>query len=295
MPRTKQKHIPVLLNEVLENLAPKQGQTYLDATAGYGGHAAAVLQRTGNETGAVLIDRDVEAGAYLKQRFGAARVINKDFLSASKELADQGERFDMILADLGISSPHIDVAERGFSFTDEGPLDMRMDKTQVLSAAQIVNEWDEPKLTELLRMSEEPKAKQIARLIVENRPIETTNQLATIAAKAWPGKSRRHPATRTFQAVRMAVNEELVQLEKTLPIWLELLSPGGRLAIISFHSLEDRLVKQFIAEHSKSGYEATLKVLTPKPIVAATTEKFINQRARSAKLRAASKIKTKER
>ncbi len=296
MPRTKQKHIPVLLKEVLDNLAPAEGESYMDATAGYGGHAAAVIAKTANEPGAILIDRDVEAGAYLQRQFGSARVINSDFLIASEQLLAEELRFDMILADLGASSPHFDDYTRGFGFSQAGPLDMRMDQRQELTARQIVNEWDEPRLAQLLKeQGEEPKAARIAKLTVKNRPIETTDQLAAIAASAWPGKSRHHPATRTFQAIRMAVNNELEQLAKALPIWLELLKPGGRLAVISFHSLEDRLVKQFFAEHSRSGYEAQLEILTPKPIAASHDEIVNNQRARSAKLRAASKIKTKER
>lgn len=296
MPRIKQKHIPVLLKEVLDNLSPTRGESYLDVTAGYGGHAAAVMAITANESGAVLIDRDVEAGNYLKQRFEGARVINADFLSSSEQLLAEGLRFDMILADLGTSSPHFDDARRGFGFSEAGPLDMRMDQRQEVTARQIVNEWEEPKLAQLLKeQGQEPKAARIAELIVKNRPIKTTAQLATIVSGVWPGWSRRHPATRTFQAIRMAVNDELEQLHKALPVWLELLSPGGRIAIISFHSLEDRQVKLFFKEHSKSGYEAQLKVLTPKPISAGHDELVINQRARSAKLRAASKIKTKER
>lgn len=291
MPISNQKHIPVLVKEVLEYLKPKPDESYLDTTAGYGGHAAEVIELTGAGNKAVLIDRDAEAVDALAKRFKEARVIRSDYLSASGQLLAEGSRFDMIFADLGISSPLLDRAERGFGFSQAGSLDMRMDQRQELTAGQIINQWSEDRLAGMLfELGQEPKARKIARLIVQNRPISTTDQLAKIVARAWPGHSRRHPATRSFQAIRIAVNDELGQLEAALPIWLELLKPGGRLAAISFHSLEDRVVKHFLAEHSGAGYGAQLVVLTPKPIRATQTELAINQRARSASLRAARKI-----
>ena len=200
--------------------------------------------------------------------------------------------FDMILADLGVSSPHLDIASRGFSFSQEGPLDMRMDQSQELTADFIVNNYSEARLTELIkRYGEDPKARQIARSIVQNRPIHTTQELATNIAKIWPGHSRVHPATRTFQALRIAVNDELEQLRLSLPVWIDLLAPNGRLAVISFHSLEDRLVKQIFQELGGDRYDAILEVLTKRPVSGDTNEIVFNPRARSAKLRAAVKLK----
>lgn len=288
-------HIPVLLEQVLAYLNPKDGETYLDLTGGYGGHASAVLERTHNPAGMVLIDRDQNAIAELEQRFKGQPVSIRraDFLSASRELHDEGKQFDMILADLGVSSPHLNQASRGFSIKADGPLDMRMDQTQGLTAEQVVNTYGAAELEELLRRyGEEPKARQIASLIVSNRPIATTAELAAIVAKAWPGHSKVHPATRTFQALRIAVNDELELLRKSLPIWVDdLLAPGGRIAIISFHSLEDRLVKQALAEKAGERYDAQLRLLTKKPVTGSETEIVSNPRARSAKLRAAAKQK----
>jgi 16S rRNA (cytosine1402-N4)-methyltransferase len=292
----KQKHLPVLVDEVLQYLAPKAGESYLDLTAGYGGHAAAVLEKTASPGKAVLVDRDQEAANELELKFGHTGVDlrRQDFLSASEQLLREGRHFDLIMADLGVSSPHLNEARRGFAFTRPGPLDMRMDNSTGITAAEIVNTYDEASLGELIaRFGEEPKAKQIARLIADNRPLHTTAELAAIVAKAWPGhRSRIHPATRTFQAVRVAVNDELYQLERSLPIWVALLAPAGRLAVISFHSLEDRIVKQIFAEYGGNRYDATVQLLTHQPIMARPQEIVSNPRARSAKLRAAAKIKT---
>jgi 16S rRNA (cytosine1402-N4)-methyltransferase len=293
--QNKDKHTPVLLTKVLQVLDPKKGETYLDLTAGYGGHAMAVTQLTRNYKGCVLVDRDIEAVKSLQTLFQdkGARIIHSDFLSASESLQGEGQQFDLVLADLGVSSPHLDKASRGFSFAKDGPLDMRMDQTQALSAHTIVNSYSEALLSDLiLRYGEEPKARQIARRIVVSRPIETTAQLATIVAKAWPGHSKVHPATRTFQALRIAVNNELELLRLSLPIWKDLLKPGGRMVIISFHSLEDRLVKQFLKEHSGNNYDAELRLIGKQPAIGDSQEIALNPRARSAKLRAAVKIKT---
>jgi 16S rRNA (cytosine1402-N4)-methyltransferase len=286
-------HVPVLLTEVLQYLAPSKGESYLDLTAGYGGHAARVLELTGAPERAVLVDRDSFAIAELRNRFGeTVRLMHEDFASATGRLAREGKQFDLILADLGVSSPHMDQASRGFSLAHDGPLDMRMDQTQELTADRIVNSYPEDRLSEILSdYGEEPKARQIAAAIVAARPIHTTSELAAIAAKAWPGHSRVHPATRTFQAVRIAVNDELGLLEKSLPLWINLLSPGGRIAIISFQSLEDRLVKQLLADRSGNRYDSELQLLTKRPITAESHESVHNPRARSAKLRAAVKIK----
>ncbi|MBI2007945.1 16S rRNA (cytosine(1402)-N(4))-methyltransferase RsmH [Candidatus Saccharibacteria bacterium] len=304
MNQQKNIHQPVLLKEVLDYLQPKHGESYLDVTAGYGGHAEMVLAWSGAPEKAVLVDRDSQAVEALKKRFAkpGVKIVHRDFLTASGELAREGRRFDMILADLGVSSAHLEHATRGFSIKSPGPLDMRMDRRQQLTADQIVNSASEAELTRILTdYGDEPKARQIARRIIAARPVKSTSQLAALVAKAWPlhygrgkpGKSRIHPATRVFQALRIAVNDELNQLGLSLPIWLELLAPGGRLAIISFHSLEDRLVKRFLAEHRATGYGGQLKILTKKPVVARDEEIVFNPRARSAKLRAAVKIKTK--
>ena len=285
------KHIPVLLEEVLECLNPQAGDSYLDLTAGYGGHASAVLNLTKQPSKAVLVDRDSNAIAELTKTFGdTVSLRQQDFLSASQELAAAGQQFDVILADLGVSSPHLNEADRGFAINQDGPLDMRMDQTQALSADTMVNDYSEAELADIIwRYGEEPKARQIARLIVGNRPIHTTHNLAAIVAQAWPGRSRVHPATRTFQALRIAVNDELQLLEKSLPIWLDMLAPKGRIAIISFHSLEDKVVKKQFSEAAGDRYDATLTLLTKRPLSASPHELVFNPRARSAKLRAAVK------
>lgn len=285
-------HQPVLLEEVLGVLQPEPGERYLDVTAGYGGHASAVLTRTGTPQHSVLIDRDEKAIDELTKRFGdTVSVRHQDFLSGSQSLHQQGQQFDLILADLGVSSPHLNQAERGFAIALQGPLDMRMDQSQELTAEIIVNTYDQQQLAQILsEYGEEPKAQAIAKLIIANRPLRTTNELAELAGRVWPGHSRVHPATRTFQALRIAVNDELGLLRQSLPIWVDLLKPGGRLAIISFHSLEDRLVKQYFAAEGGDRYDARLKVLTKRPLTASATESVSNPRARSAKLRAAAKI-----
>lgn len=288
-------HIPVLLSQVLQYLDPKEGERYLDLTGGYGGHASAILERTKAPKQATLVDRDSNAIAELQTRFEGQGVslINADFLSASEQLTAEGKQFDLILADLGVSSPHLNQASRGFSIKADGPLDMRMDQSQTLTAEIMVNTYSAEELADILhRYGEEPKARQIASLIVGSRPFETTQELAAIVAKAWPGYSKVHPATRTFQALRIAVNDELELLRKSLPLWmLNLLAPGGRIGVISFHSLEDRLVKQAFSEYAGDRYDAPLRLLTKKPVVGDDEELVSNPRARSAKLRAAVKQK----
>ena len=285
-------HIPVLLDEVLQYLDPKERESYLDLTAGYGGHASKVAERTLNPQGMTLVDRDQYAVDFLQMQASlkGAEIIHKDFLSASEELQGRHSQYDMILADLGVSSPHLDSPERGFSIRDDGPLDMRMDQSQGLSAHDIVNTYDVDQLTSLLReYGEEPKARHIANIIAEHRPFATTHELASAVGRAWPGYSKTHPATRTFQALRIAVNDELGLLKRALPIWQELLAPGGRIVVISFHSLEDRIVKEYFREQAGDRYDAPLKLLTKKVVSAGTAELVSNPRARSAKLRAAAK------
>lgn len=291
-----QNHTPVLLREVLQYLDPQPGETYLDLTAGYGGHAQAVQAHT-NGWPVTLVDRDQMAVTYLQQRFAEhnSEIRWQDFLTASQELAAEKREFDMILADLGVSSPHLNIASRGFAFHQEGPLDMRMDQRQELTAETIVNTYPEADLVQILReYGEEPRSKRIARAIVEHRPFRTTSELAALVARQWPGKSKTHPATRTFQALRIAVNDELGMLQKALPIWLQLLKPGGRIAVISFHSLEDRLVKQAFSARAGDRYDAEIQLLTKKPVTGDQHEIVFNPRARSAKLRAAVKINNKK-
>ena len=285
-------HIPVLLSEVLASLDPQPGETYLDLTAGYGGHASKILDVTQNYKGAVLVDRDEFAVEYLKRKFPPATEIKHiDFYSAVLQLTECGRTFDMILADFGVSSPQIDMEERGFSFKHDGPLDMRMDQNQALSADEIVNHYSERELADIfVRFGEEKpgRAKLLAREIVHRRPIKSTKELADIIL----GKSkysRTHPAARVFQAIRIAVNDELGEIEKTLPLLPKLLNKNGRLGIITFHSLEDRLVKDYFKEASSFGEESELKIITKKPIVAENHELVINPRARSAKLRIATR------
>jgi 16S rRNA (cytosine1402-N4)-methyltransferase len=288
-----EQHVPVLLAEVMQYLEPQAGEEYLDLTAGYGGHAEAVLERTKSAELSVLVDRDQNAVTTLEQKFGGKpQILPTDFLSASKQLLAEGRKFDIILADLGVSSPHLNEAHRGFAISLDGPLDMRMDQTQELTAKTIVNTYGEAELAQLVqRYGEEPKWRHIAKLIVANRPYETTSQLAVVVSRAWPGHSRVHPATRTFQALRIAVNDELGLLERSLPLWVKLLKPSGRIGVISFHSLEDRIVKQFFKELGGDRYDATVRNLTNRPITASPQELVFNPRARSAKLRAAVKIK----
>lgn len=294
-----EKHIPVLLSEVLQYLKPQPGETYMDATAGYGGHARAILDRTSQEKGSVLVDRDKYAAEALKQQFGDSdiSIIQSDFATAAAKLIEKGQKFDLILADLGVSSPHLDNASRGFSISNPGPLDMRMDQTQNISAAQIVNEYSQSEIEKILRdYGEERKAKVIARAIVANRPIETTDKLAIVVAQAKRSPyTKTHPATQAFQGLRIAVNRELELLERALPLWIKLLKPGGRLGIISFHSLEDRVVKQYFAEHAGDRYDAELRDIAKGAVACSKDEQDLNPRARSAKLRVVAKINTKER
>lgn len=289
-------HQPVLAEEALDCLQPRAGESYLDLTAGYGGHAGLVAEKTGSAERFVLVDRDEQAIAVLRERIAAARIIHSDYYRACRELASEGQLFNMILADLGVSSPHLDNASRGFSFASSGPLDMRMDQSQGISAADLVNTFSEAELSRILKdYGEEPKARAIARRIIESRPLKTTDELALVVARAygpWARRSRTNPATRTFQALRIAVNDELNQLEASLPLMEHLLAPGGRLAIISFHSLEDRIVKRYFTENAGDRYDSHLRLLTERPITAGQAEISLNPRARSAKLRAAVKINT---
>jgi len=289
----QQLHEPVLLEQTVALLAPKLGETYLDLTAGYAGHAREVIRKIGTPHNAMLVDRDDFAIAQLQELHEAgARVLKCDFAQAAKQLVQAGEQFDMILVDLGVSSPQLDNAGRGFSIQRSGPLDMRMDQTQPRTAADLVNTASVEQLSRIIRdYGEEPRAHAIARAITQARPLSTTDDLANVVLKTHHGRWQRvHPATRTFQAIRIALNQELTQLEDTLPLLPQLLNVGGRVVIISFHSLEDRLVKRFLKEQAEAGFEAELRLLTKHAILGATEDEN-NPRARSAKLRAAVKIK----
>ena len=289
-PHQNKQHHPVLLESVLQVLSPKAGQSYLDLTAGYGGHAAAILDAIGESGYATLIERDANANTELKKRFGdneKVEYINTDFVTAASELSAEGKQYDMVLADIGVSSPHLDMPQRGFSYSRAGPLDMRMDQRQATTAADLINSLSEDDLVNILRKyGEEPRARKVARAIIDERPVDRTDLLATIVENAVGKRYAGGTLPRVFQALRIAVNDELGQLSTVLPLLPGLLKPGGRLAVISFHSLEDRLVKQFIKQLSY-GLEAELVNLTKKPIKGTALDS--HPRARSAMLRAAVK------
>ena len=286
-------HVPVLLENVIAALQPQAGEKYLDLTAGYGGHARAILGKTNNYVESVLVDRDNFAqsnlGEFLQK---GTRLMHTDFVTAVKQLVADEEQFDMILLDLGVSSPQLDVSSRGFSFNNEGPLDMRMDDRQSLTAETIVNTAKRSELSRIIHEYGEEKrsvANRYADAIIAARPLSTTVQLAEVIKQAHVGKWKKiHPATRTFQAIRIQVNDELHQVEIVMPYLHRLLKKGGRVGVISFHSLEDRIVKRYFAEQAKSGYEAELDILTKRPIDGATYDVH-NPRSRSAKLRVAVK------
>ena len=281
-------HIPVLAQQVLEGLQIKAGGCYLDATVGGAGHSELILQAAENVS-LVALDQDLQALSAAKERLKSwgdkVSFSHTNFANYDPD-GDPGDlRFDGILADIGVSSTQLDQAQRGFSFRAEAPLDMRMDSTQELTAEEIVNHWDEKTLADTIyEYGEERLSRRIARKIIDNRPFSTTTELAYAIGGAFPPKARRgriHPATRTFQALRIAVNRELDVLTEFLdkaPHWLK---PGGRLAIISFHSLEDRIVK-----YAYRGDER-LQIITKKPLVASKEEVSENKRSRSAKLRVA--------
>lgn len=287
------QHVPVLLDASLELLCPKEGESYLDLTAGYGGHARAFLNRTDNYFDACLVDRDALAVESLTDfKAKGVRLIHDDFVSAASELVKEQRKFDLILVDLGVSSPQLDYGVRGFSFMRDGPLDMRMDSRQELTAEQYLNTAKLDSLVKVIaNYGEEPlgTARRYAKAIIQARPLSSTKQLADVIRQAHIGSWQKiHPATRTFQAIRIEINQELKQIEQLLPYLPALLNKGGRVGIISFHSLEDRLIKQFFAEHQSAGYEAELQLVNKKP--RSGQEDDHNPRSRSAKLRVAVKI-----
>ena len=298
-------HLSVMLEEAMAWLAPKPGGRYCDATLGVGGHAFAMLQRSEPDGRVIGLDRDpaalATAGARL-QSFGArVTLVHARFSEARAVL----ERLEMIpvdgfLVDLGVSSPQLDRPERGFSFRTDGPLDMRMDPTSGETAAELLRRVDEGELTRIIReQGEERHAARVARAIVEARragPVETTGKLAAIVARAIPRHEYgKNPATRTFQALRITVNDELGEIERFLDVAADCLRPGGRLVVIAFHSLEDRIVKRRLRALAGRGGPgsadpAVLRLLTKHVVVPGDDERRSNPRARSARLRAAERL-----
>lgn len=284
-----------MAEEVTRYLSPKNGDKYLDLTAGLGGHAKRISEKLGSQGRMILVDRDEEAIEFLLDTFkGDKRVTieQSDFYSASKHLLEQGLKFDCLLADLGMSSMQLDQPDRGFSFKSPGLLDMRFDRNQSLRADEVVNKYTRKKLAQILISFAEltnNQAYKLADWIISNRPIRETARLSDVIRKSPPSQRVRDIETRVFQAIRIEVNQELELLKKSLPIWKELLAKDGRLAVISFHSLEDVAVKQFFMEYGHGGYDTELKILTSKPITPSNHELVYNPRSHSAKLRAASR------
>jgi 16S rRNA (cytosine1402-N4)-methyltransferase len=301
-------HVPVLYDQVLAGLKVQPGGRYIDATVGAGGHAAGILQHSSPDGRLLGLDADPEAIAYARQAlrpFGERvllRAGNFRHLQAVAR-AVEFELVDGVLLDLGLSSRQLADGARGFSFSQDGPLDMRMDPSQGPNAADLVNCLSPAELAELLwRYGEERHARRIAQAIVAARPVNSTGQLAELIARIMGYRAKIHPATRTFQALRIAVNDELGALSEALPQARDLLRPGRRLAVISFHSLEDRLVKQFYQQEARDclcppevpvcvcQHRATLKVITAKPLRPGDEEISRNPRSRSARLRLAERL-----
>jgi 16S rRNA (cytosine1402-N4)-methyltransferase len=308
-------HVPVLAGELIDLTHPAPGETAVDCTFGAGGHARLVAERLGPDGTLVCIDRDPAA----EERFDSfarevpcqTRFLRMDYADGLSLLRDEGLRADLVYLDLGISSMQVDARERGFSYSYDAPLDMRMDTSQELDARAIVNGWDERRLADLFRRyGEDPNARRIAREIVRRRaraPIETTGELVDAVESALPAAVRRrfgasHPAKRVFQAVRIAVNRELDSLDRALPLAWELLREDGRLAAISFHSLEDRRVKRFLADRARGcvcppdfpvcicGREPEAEPLTGRALAPTSGEVAANPRAKSGRLRAARRL-----
>lgn len=289
-------HNPVMLKEVLEFLNLRSSMRVLDATVGAGGHAEEILRKIGPEGVLIGIDQDPEILEIARSNLGETsglHLVHENFRYADRVLQQFGVgAVDACLLDLGVSSYQLETAERGFSFQKEGLLDMRMDPTAAVSAFDLVNHLSEWEIVLMLhRLGQERYAKRIARFLIQARqkaPIHTTQQLAAIVTRAVPyqGWSRIHPATRTFQAFRMTVNRELESLEDALPGIIKLLKPGGRICVLSFHSLEDRVVKLFFRRLSA---EQQLKLVSKKPLTPSPVEIHQNPRSRSAKLRVAEK------
>jgi 16S rRNA (cytosine1402-N4)-methyltransferase len=310
--RSRTDHVPVLADEVRELLAVRPGESVVDATFGAGGHARLLARDLAGRGRFIGIDRDATVRPYFERFEREARVqarfLRGDFSVVLAQLADNGVEADVVLMDLGVSSMQIDRPERGFSYAVDAPLDMRMDPSGTLTAREIVNEWDERQLATIFRRyGEERFARQIAHAIVLRRreqPFERTGDLVETIKAAIPAPRRfgdGHPAKRAFQALRIAVNDELAALERALPAAVSMLRPGGRIAVVSFHSLEDRLVKRFFAAQARGcvcppelpicvcGREPVLRLLTRKAVRPSPTEVADNPRAASARLRVAQK------
>jgi 16S rRNA (cytosine1402-N4)-methyltransferase len=304
----KLSHTPVLYQEVLAGLRIKPGGRYIDATVGSGGHARGILMASAPDGELLGIDADPTAVALARQQlaeFGKRVILVQGNFAGLEGIALRYGLcpVDGILLDLGFSSMQLEAAGRGFSFQLDGPLDMRFDPSQTTTAADLVNTLSVEELAGILsRYGEEPQARRIARAIVAERPINTTGELAALVERTVGRRGRIHPATRTFQALRIAVNDELECLAEALPQALRLLAPGGRLVIISFHSLEDRLVKEFFRKQARDclcppeapictcGHRAALGIVTKKPIRPSAEEVTANPRSRSAKLRIAYRL-----
>jgi 16S rRNA (cytosine1402-N4)-methyltransferase len=300
MTSRNERHVPVLLNFAIDFLNVRGGGTYVDCTLGMAGHAAEIVRRLGPTGRLIGFDRDPEALALAKAKLDQ---VCEELGSQAPRITLVGEAFssiaghvepasvDGLLADFGVSSLQLDEAHRGFSFMADGPLDMRMDTRSGLNAAQVVNEANERELADLIyEYGDERRSRRIARAIVRGRPVATTGQLSRIVASAAPAmkQDRIHPATRTFQALRIYVNRELDEIRALLEAAPKLLKPSGRLIVISFHSLEDRIAKDSLREGAHQGI---WEILTKKPVTASEEEMDRNPRSRSAKLRAAERTK----
>lgn len=302
-------HLPVLYQEILTALQPRSGGRYIDCTLGAGGHAFGILESSCPDGQLLGLDVDPIALELAQQRLGdfgnRAILIRASYASLKNQLAIiNWPKVDGILLDLGVSSMQLDEGKRGFSFMGDAPLDMRFDPQNPLSARDIVNDYSEQELADIIyRYGEEKRSRQIAQRIVRSRPINTTGELAHIIAGVAGGRRMKiHPATRTFQALRIAVNQELETLQKTLPQALDVLESGGRMAVISFHSLEDRIVKHFFRQESRDcicpphtpicicGHHASIREMTRQPVKPQPSEIENNPRSRSARLRVAQKI-----
>ncbi|MBI4002972.1 MAG: 16S rRNA (cytosine(1402)-N(4))-methyltransferase RsmH [Nitrospira defluvii] len=301
MDSTRDSHEPVLVEEIMFWLQCKPGGVYVDCTLGYAGLASHILDRTAPDGILVGIDRDAAALAESRMRLGGdssrVHLQHGNFRELKAHVAESGVRHvDGVIFDLGVSSPQLDRVERGFSFREDGPLDMRMDQSEGCTAANLVRDLPETELADLIyHLGEERYSRRIARAIVQARmqgAIETTWKLAAVVERAVPAAYRHgriHCATRTFQALRIAVNRELDVLEPALRDAVDILAPGGRVCAVSFHSLEDRIVKNTFRALA-NGPEASLRLLTKKPIMASENERSRNPRSRSAKLRVAERI-----
>ena len=305
----KPPHLSVLYQEIITAIKPVSGGKYVDATVGAGGHAWGILDASSPDGELLGLDIDPDALAIASQRLSSfqdrVHLVHSSYTSLSREMLAVGWDFvDGIVIDLGVSSMQIDTPHRGFSFLKEGPLDMRFDPSQPVSASEIVNTFPESEIADILyKYGEERRSRQIARAIVNARPIKSTTELANIILHS-AGKSsgKIHPATRSFQALRIAVNQELQSLEDFLPQAIDALCPGGRLAVISFHSLEDRIVKHTFRRESQDcicppeqpactcGHKALIKEINRHPIEAGEDEIHLNPRARSARLRIIEKL-----